>query len=248
MNSSKLIGENPYILEQKIKEDYSYYQKEFLKIKEKIKEYHQEYFNIRKNEVDNEIKELEKLTNEFKKTYDSLPKLIKEIKINFIETRKVEFQNELTSIQNKVTEIKSIFEDYSSNPIFFDDKKFNSFNFKIKSFFSKNLTKLKKSRELIKKRINEIEKTLDSCKDLPKYVFGKNINEHKKAFFIYLEILEKAKMEFKNNIDIEFTNLNLSSFFKENINEQSCNREIEKLYISIFYIQFEENNPHFQKL
>ena len=232
LNSSKLIGENPYILEQKIKEDYSYYQKEFLKIKEKIKEYHQEYFNIRKNEVDNEIKELEKLTNEFKKTYDSLPKLIKEIKINFIETRKVEFQNELTSIQNKVTEIKSIFEDYSSNPIFFDDKKFNSFNFKIKSFFSKNLTKLKKSRELIKKRINEIEETLDSCKDLPKYVFGKNINEHKKAFFIYLEILEKAKMEFKNNIDIEFTNLNLSSFFKENINEQSCNREIEKLYIS----------------
>lgn len=232
LNSSKLIGENPYILEQKIKEDYSYYQKEFIKIKEKIKEYHEEYFNIRKNEVNNEIKKLEKLTNEFRKTYDYLPELIEEIKKNFIDTRKIEFQNELTSIQNKIAEIKSIFEDYSSNPIFLDDKKFNSFNFKIKSLFSKSLTKLKKSRELIKKRINEIEKNLENCKDLPKNVFGKNINEHKKAFYIYLEILDKAKIEFKNNIDIEFTNLNLNSFFKENINEQSCNREIEKLYIS----------------
>lgn len=229
LNSSKLVGDNPFIIEQHIQFDYSFYEKEYSQIKQKTKDFHEEYFNIRKNEIADKIEEYGRLTTEFKNTYNAFPQLIKNFKVEFTETRNIELQNELIKIQNKVDEIRSVFEMYSSNALFLDDEKVNSFGFKIKSLFSKNLVKLKKSRELVTNRIQEIETTLYKCKDLPKNEFGKTVIENKKAFYLYLETLEKVKAEISNKINNEFIELNLESFLNDNIDSQNCFQQLNNV-------------------
>src|SRR5680860_683261 len=48
LNFSKLVGDNPFIIEQQIEEDFLNYKKELVAIREQVLEYEKEFYNIRK--------------------------------------------------------------------------------------------------------------------------------------------------------------------------------------------------------
>lgn len=226
LTPSKLIGDNPFIIEQQIKDDFSNYMKEFEIIIEKTKEYHQEYYEIRKNEINNEIKETKRLIFNFKTIYNSISQFIEYTRIEFNKIRNNEFQNEISKIQDKISEVNSIFQKYSSNAVFLDEEKTNSLNFKVRSIFSKDLTNLKKDKKLAIERINEIESILIGCKDLPKIEFGDTIKEKKINFYSYIKSLEKTTSIINDEIHKEFIALEFNSFNNEKINLQTCFKKL----------------------
>ena len=183
LEPSKLVGDNPFLIEQQINEDFKQYEEAYSRIEEKTETYHEEYFDIRKNEIADEIEYCGELANDYNSSLDLVPTILKKFKDNYKEVRTTEYQNELKKIKNKVDEVDSIFKEYSSNNLFLDNETINSFSFKLKSLFSKGLKKLKNDRNTVSKRLLEIESILIECKDLPKIEFNSDIKDDKKTFF-----------------------------------------------------------------
>ncbi len=227
LNRLKLIGDNPDAIKQQIEDDYSFYEKRYSEIQNEIEDYHREYIDIRKNEIADCIKIYCHLSSEFKEIYNNASEIIKKQKDEFIKCRKIKFKTELDEVTNKMDTIRSIFEKYSSNSLFLNDQKVNSLGFKIKSLFSKELSKLKKSREIVSNTIQEMETYLHQCDDLPKCEFGQTIKEHKKLFYLYIENIEIIKNQIDDQINNEWLGLHIDAFFIDEIKQQSCFNQLK---------------------
>lgn len=222
LNPSKLVGDNPFLIEQQINEDFKQYEEAYSIIEKKTKTYHEEYFDIRKNEIADEIEHCGELANDYNSSLDLVPAILKKFKDNYKEVRTTEHQNELKKIKNKVDEVDSIFKEYSSNNLFLDNETINSFSFKVKSLFSKGLKKLKNDRNTVSKRLLEIESILIECKDLPKIEFNSDIKDNKKTFFGLKDSIIQTNQKFNDKITNELSKLQLNSFTTENIDSQLC--------------------------
>lgn len=71
LNSSKLVGDNPFIIEQDINDDFNNYKRQTESIEQLVSKYEQEYYDTRKeqlNHQENEVKSIiDKLNNIFSK-------------------------------------------------------------------------------------------------------------------------------------------------------------------------------------
>lgn len=229
LDPSKLVGDNPFLIEQQINEDFKQYEEAYSRIEEETKTYHEEYFDIRKNEIADEIEYCGELANDYNSSLDLVPTILKKFKDNYKEVRTTEYQNELKKIKNKVDEVDSIFKEYSSNNLFLDNETINSFSFKLKSLFSKSLKKLKNDRNTVSKRLLEIESILIECKDLPKIEFSSDIKDNKKTFFGLKESLIQTNQKFNNKITNELSELQLDTFITKNIDSQLCLDKIKNI-------------------
>lgn len=229
LNSSKLTGDNPFITEQRINEDFINYEKEFSNVQQKIRNYHEEYFDIRKNEIAGEIESCHNLAQEYERSLSAIPEFLKKFQDNYKKIRTLEFQNELDKIKDKLDEVDSIFKEYSSKISFLDNDLVNTFNFKLKSVFSKSLKKLKKDRHTIAQRIFEIESILIECKDLPKKEFKSDIKENKKIFFELKEAVIQINSEFNSKLTNELDELKLDTFTNETIGFQICLQQLKNI-------------------
>ena len=229
VDPSKLVGDNPFLIEQQINEDFKQYEEAYSRIEEKTETYHEEYFDIRKNEIADEIEYCGELANDYNSSLDLVPTILKKFKDNYKEVRTTEYQNELKKIKNKVDEVDSIFKEYSSNNLFLDNETINSFSFKLKSLFSKDLKKLKNDRNTLSKRLLEIESILIECKDLPKIEFNSDIKENKKTFFGLKESIIQTNQKFNDKITNELNELQLDTFTTKNIDSQLCLERLKNI-------------------
>lgn len=229
LEPSKLVGDNPFLIEQQINEDFKQYEEAYSRIEEKTETYHEEYFDIRKNEIADEIEYCGELANDYNSSLDLVPTILKKFKDNYKEVRTTEYQNELKKIKNKVDEVDSIFKEYSSNNLFLDNETINSFSFKLKSLFSKGLKKLKNDRNTVSKRLLEIESILIECKDLPKIEFNSDIKDDKKTFFGLKESIIQTNQKFNDKITNELNELQLDTFTTEKIDSQLCLERLKNI-------------------
>ena len=85
LNSLKLVGDNPYIIEQAINDDFDYYDKYLYDIKNLLETNRNEYSILRKNELEQQIEKTQKIISEIETIFaknKSNPDLNDEIKIN----------------------------------------------------------------------------------------------------------------------------------------------------------------------
>jgi very-short-patch-repair endonuclease len=85
LNSLKLDGDNPYIIEEAINDDFDYYDKYLNDIKNLFETSRNEFFIFRKNELEQQIEKIKKLTSEIETIFAknvSNPDLKDENKIN----------------------------------------------------------------------------------------------------------------------------------------------------------------------
>src|SRR5690606_26589075 len=158
-----------------------------------------------------------------------VPTILKKFKDNYKEVRTTEYQNELKKIKNKVDEVDSIFKEYSSNNLFLDNETINSFSFKLKSLFSKDLKKLKNDRNTLSKRLLEIESILIECKDLPKIEFNSDIKENKKTFFGLKESIIQTNQKINDKITNALNELQVETFANKNIDSQLCRERVKTI-------------------
>ena len=69
LNSSKLVGDNPFIIEQDINEDFNYYKKETESIEELVSKYEQEYYDTRKKQLNHQENEVKSIIDELKNIF-----------------------------------------------------------------------------------------------------------------------------------------------------------------------------------
>ena len=225
-NSKKYLGNNPFSIEQEIKSDFEKYRSDLAEIQEKVSKYHESYFDIRKNEIADQIEEYGVLVGKINKTYPEIDLLISNIAKNHLRIRKEDFDNQIKIIEKETSEVKSFYKEFSDNPTLLNEEELNSFSFKLKSIFSKNLKELKKASQTITSKVAKIESLLFECNDLNNYQFNSNLIEKKRDFYNFLEYLEDTKSSFSNVNNNELKSLKLETFLDGEINSQSCITEI----------------------
>ncbi|MFD1014887.1 AAA domain-containing protein [Winogradskyella rapida] len=118
INSSKLIGDNPFILEQQIEEDFSNYKKELKIILDDISSYEIEYYNIRKEQFNLQKSSISDIGNSVQNIltkHKTNNDFFDEEKTNgfLFKTISVFSREKKTTLSDQQT-INTLFEEYSS--------------------------------------------------------------------------------------------------------------------------------------
>lgn len=222
LNPSKLVGDNPFLLEQKIIDDFNKYENEIENIKKSIYEYHKEYANIRRSEITEEIETIGEIISDIEIDYNKIHEKLKQSSISYAKIRRQEFNDQLLKVGKDHDQIRSLYNKYSAEEVFLDKEKINSFSFKVKSLFNRYLKDLKTESGLVEKKINEIESNLFECKDIENKTFGSSLLDKKRNFFSFIEHLNSIKNKFDIIINHEFKSYRLDTFLGEDINNQKC--------------------------
>ena len=118
INSTKLIGDNPFIIEQQIKEDFLAYKNELKTISNDIVKYEKEYYKIRNKQFElqkNKINSIENSIQEIFQKYHENPDFLDEEKTNGILFKSISiFSKEKKAILVDQQKIYSLFEEYST--------------------------------------------------------------------------------------------------------------------------------------
>ncbi|QRM87892.1 AAA family ATPase [Lacinutrix sp. WUR7] len=191
INSAKLVGDNPFIIEQQIEEDFSIYKKELKIILDDISSYEVEYYKIRNeqfklqktsiSDVDNSILNIltkHKTNNDFFDEEKTNGFLFKTISI-FSKEKKTTLTDQQT--------INTLFEDYSLKTN--NSKDFESINF---SKSIKENQDILKNYKLITERIDkEFQSKIEN-----EYKFLNLLKSTEKEFDT--ELLQTIKTNFSN--------------------------------------------------
>lgn len=74
LNSSKLIGDNPFIIEQQINEDFTSYKNQLESINQEILKYEQEFYRIRKDQIGQQEAEIKTISDPLLKVFSKYSK------------------------------------------------------------------------------------------------------------------------------------------------------------------------------
>ncbi|SDN11861.1 AAA domain-containing protein [Kriegella aquimaris] len=181
LNSSKLIGDNPFIIEQQIQDDFLYYKKELEDIGEQVLLYEQDFYNIRKKQLNQQEEKIHKISNPLLKIFSKYEKAD-----DFYDEEKTKsFIYKAVSIFSKTK--KTIIND----------------QFKVNTSYAEiqNTTKASKDLETI-----VYAKTIDD-KELSLEIYKSIIESTKKDFqskieteFESIDILQPLAGEFENEL------------------------------------------------
>ncbi|MCU4166665.1 AAA domain-containing protein [Carboxylicivirga caseinilyticus] len=125
LNSDKLIGDNPFIIEQNIEEDFLSYKKQIESIHNDILEYEKEYYNIRNEQLKVQKTEIESYLNllsDVISKYDKADDFYNEDKTNgfFFKTASL-FSKAKKAVINDQLQVNSIFSELLTKTEGFND-------------------------------------------------------------------------------------------------------------------------------
>ncbi len=113
LNSKKLVGDNPYVMEQAINHSFEEYEMALLKINELESKYKNEYFKLRKSELSEQIKsgkQIQNSINSIYSEYKSIPDFLDEAKTNSLLYKAISiFSQSKRNIAYDQKKIKSLF-------------------------------------------------------------------------------------------------------------------------------------------
>lgn len=197
INPLKLIGDNPYIIEQSINEDFDVYSKQLEQIKILLEESKNEFISLRKSELTNQISSIESSIFNLATKEEELNTLVSNAKIDFFDYRKIEFENQLFKIsinQANIYKIKNEFNEVLS----FAKEQYCSYRFK----------ELYHQEEILLELIEIVDKILDNFANNPDLTNQKKANS---LTYSIMALFSKKKKEIKANQDFlvqSFKNIN----------------------------------------
>ncbi|WP_445721937.1 AAA domain-containing protein [Flavobacterium sp.] len=191
INSAKLVGDNPFIIEQQIEEDFSIYKKELKKVLDNVSNYEIEYYKIRKEQFNFQKASISSIEN-------SIQSILKKHEANndFLDEEKTNgFLFKIVSIFSK--EKKTTLADQKNIGSLYDDyslKTYNSKDFETISFsnsIKENKDILKNYKLIIERIDNEFQSKIEN-----EYKFLNLIKSTEKEF--ETELLQTIKANFSN--------------------------------------------------
>lgn len=162
INSTKLVGDNPFIIEQQIEEDFSNYKKELKIILDDISSYEIEYYKIRNEQFNLQKASISDIENSIQKIltkHEGNNDFFDEEKTNrfLFKTISIFSKEKKTTLTDQQT-INSLFQDYASKTN--DSKDFKSIN--PSKSIKGNQDILKNYKLIIEKIKNEFQSKIEN--------------------------------------------------------------------------------------
>lgn len=211
INSLKLVGDNPYLIEQSINDDFDIYSKQLELIKIILEANRGEYVEWRKTELKNQITSIE---NDIKKVAAKeleLNTLVSTSKDEFVNFRTIELTQQVESLSQHISQIDSIFSTNKNNPDLTNQSKINSFSFKFFSIFSKSKKQTISDHLELHNIFSNLEDCLKSTKDISATDFGGTLETKKNSLNTLRSEISKVQNGFNDRILSEFDSFKLHS-------------------------------------
>ena len=211
INSLKLVGENPYLIEQSINDDFDIYSKQLELIKIILEANRTEYVEWRKTELKNQIASIDNnIKNVAAKEFE-LSALVLTSKEEFVTYRTIELTQQVESLSQHISQIDSIFSTNKNNPDLTNESKINSFSFKFLSIFSKSKKQTIADNLELRNNFSNLEDCLKGTKDIPATHFGDSLETKINSLHTLRGEISKVKNGFNDNIQSEFDLFKLHS-------------------------------------
>lgn len=218
INSLKLVGENPYLIEQRINEDFDVYSKQIEQINILLEANKTEFISYRKSELKNQIASISILIEKVLSKEKELGALVLNTKVDYSNFRNIEFAQQLESISQILSQIDTIFSKNTNNTDLTNTDKINGFGFKLLSVFSKSKKQTIADHIELQRNFLKLEECLKSSKDFQTLNYTGNIEVKKNSLPKLKSEITKLKNSFSENIENEFSFFDLISVLNINHN------------------------------
>lgn len=235
LNPSNLIGENPFLIEQSINEDFDIYVKHLAEIKQLLEANRNEFIGLRKSELKTQLAFINEAIEKVFEKEKELEQLIYKSQVEYCTFRKSELDQQENSFSKFITEIDSIFENNKENEDLTNKAKIDSFGFKIASIFSKSKKQTISDHLKLQNNFKKLEECIKSSKDYIPKEFNGDLDSKKKTLHSFKTDAIKLKNSFNDKIEEEFNSFHLTSLLDAadtKILFQSIDFKINDLYSS----------------
>lgn len=218
INSLKLLGENPFIIEQALNEDFDLYSKQLEQIKLLLEANRSEFFTLRKAELKNQITSIANCIENTIAKENELSALVSNAKNDYRNFRNIEFNHQLESTSQILSQIDVIFSNNENNPDLINTDKINGFSFKLLSIFSKSKKQTIADNIELKLNSVKLKECLTISKDFQTLNFIGSMEAMKNSLQTLKNEITKIKNSFSDKIENEFALFNLNSVLDTNDN------------------------------
>lgn len=220
INPLKLTGDNPYIIEHSIQDDFDTYSKQLELIKLVLEANRTEYFDLRKTEFKSQIDSIEKSLEKIDAKELEFSPLVSAAKDHYFDYRNTELVHQLERVSQHITQIESIFKTNENNPELTNQAKINSFSFKFLSVFSKRKKQLIADNLKLHNNFANLEDCLKDTKDIPATAFNGSLDIKKNTLNKLRSEISKVKNDFTYKVKNEFDSFKLHSVLNTGDNTQ----------------------------
>ncbi|MBK8140684.1 MAG: DUF4011 domain-containing protein [Chitinophagaceae bacterium] len=194
INPLKLVGDNPFLIEQNINDDFEIYSKQLELIKIILEANRSEYVELRKTELKNQITSIETSIKKVAAKELELSALVSTSKDEFINYRIIELSQQVESLSQHISQIDSIFTTNKNNPDLLNQSKINSFSFKFFSIFSRSKKQTIADNVELHNLFSNLEDSLKSAKDIPATDFNGTLETKLNSLNTLRSEISKVKM------------------------------------------------------
>ena len=205
LNPEQLISDNPYLIEQKLKDDFNNYLKLFSIIQLQYEEIKIKYFENRNFELNEQIQDLTTLFLNLEIVESKYCDLIKFEKEEYLKTRVQCLENEIESIETIIDRINIILNKIPNN---LEDYKYRqTVSYKIKSLFSKRKKEFLLNYEAANNLLSELLISINNSTILNSSIISTNIESLYNSLVILKDQIEPIKNSFKSIAENEYNEI-----------------------------------------
>ena len=216
LNPDKLVGDNPFKVEQQIQEDFETYRTLKDQIHISLNEVESEFINLRKIEFKNQLDGILKYKNQFTEIENLISESIKSHEESYIEVRSNEFNTDIEKIEKTLLEIDALIANYPDLHVILDQESTSSFSFQITSIFSSTKRKLKKDQSELKKAFSKLHGVILKSKYLTSSQIHQNFFDAYKQKNILCDQINKIKTNILDQIKNDFASYSLNEVYNVN--------------------------------
>ncbi|MFT3793307.1 AAA domain-containing protein [Flavobacterium sp.] len=205
INPTKLIGDNLYLIEQTVNEDFDFYSKQIILIKSDLETTKKEFFNNRKSEIKKQIALINDCFDKIFEKEHELTSLLSNAKKDYCNFRNTEFADQLKMIESILYDIEEIFNNNPNNQDLTNVEKVNSFTFKLLSIFSGTKKQTISNQIALQDNFKKIENLIVESKDFAALSLNGDLTTQKSNLAAFKNEIETIKSNFAEIIENEFT-------------------------------------------
>ena len=230
INSTKLAGDNPYIIEQSIHNDFNLYSKQLDQIKILLESNRSEYINLRNSQLTAQINSINTCIEKAIVKELELSPLVLSSKVDFSEFRNIELAHQIEIISNIIKQVDFIFNNNQNNSELLNSEKVTSLSFKLLSIFSKRKKQTIVDHNLLQASFSNLDSTIQISKDISFDDFNGSLESKKNLLVTLKNEIKKVKSSFDKTIENEFDSFKLSSIL--NADNQNNNFHLIQFLIN----------------
>ena len=204
INSLKLVGDNPFIIEQTLNEDFDVYSKQLSQIRVLLEANRIEFVSLRQSELKNQITSISNCIEEIIVKGNELGELLSNAKDDFIYFRNIEFNQQYEKITQIITLIDAIFSNNANNRDLTNTHKINGVGFKLLSVFSKSKKQTITDHIELQHNCAKLDECLNISKDFQTLSFTGDLEAKKNSLQSLKTELVKVRNCFLEKIENEF--------------------------------------------